>query len=164
MSLEGLKMDKEEIRYIWDGLEQGEEVYPSWRGGWRTLNPWLAMARRLGVTMVKVGSHWRLLRKDLDFDGREGISAGGLEATSYWEFPSTICLRTQAKLRLILSQRMPPLQHTHTNACVRTHTHTHTRTHAHTHTYKGSCLCFLISSALKKEKSRKPKETSDVLF
>ena len=108
MSLEGLKMDKEEIRYIWDGLEQGEEVYPSWRGGWRTLNPWLAMARRLGVTMVKVGSHWRLLRKDLDFDGREGISAGGLEATSYWEFPSTICLRTQAKLRLILSQRMPP--------------------------------------------------------
>ena len=29
MSLEGLKMDKEEIRYIWDGLEQGEEVYLS---------------------------------------------------------------------------------------------------------------------------------------
>lgn len=33
--------------------------------------------------MVKVGSHWRLLRKDLDFDGREGISAGDLEVTSY---------------------------------------------------------------------------------
>ena len=158
MSLEGLKMDKEEIRYIWDGLEQGEEVYPSWRGGWRTLNPWLAMARRLGVTMVKVGSHWRLLRKDLDFDGREGISAGGLEATSYWEFPSTIC-KTQA--HPVTKDAPSP---THTHKCMCAHTHTHTRTHAHTHTYKGSCLCFLISSALKKEKSRKPKETSDVLF
>ena len=154
MSLEGLKMDKEEIRYVWDGLEWGKEVYPGWRGGWRTLNPCLAMARRLGVTVVKAGSHWRLLRKDLDFDGREGISAGDLEATSYWEFPNTTRSRTQAKLRLTLSQRMPPLQHTHRNMCA----------HTHTHTYKGSRLCFLISSALKKEKSRKPKETSDLLF
>ena len=161
MSLEGLKMDKEEIRYVWDGLEWREEVYPGWRGGWRTLSPWLAMVRRLGVTVVEVGSHWRLLRKDLDFDGREGIGAGDLEATSYWEFPNTTRLRTQAKLRLTLSQRMPPFQHTHINA----RTHTHTRMHTHTHTYKGSCLCFLISSALKKkEKSRKPKETSDLLF
>ena len=61
MSLEGLKMDKEEIRYVWDGLEWGKEVYPGWRGGWRTLNPCLAMARRLGVIVVKAGSHWRLL-------------------------------------------------------------------------------------------------------
>lgn len=90
MSLEGLKMDKEEIRYVWDGLEWGKEVYPGWRGGWRTLNPCLAMARRLGVIVVKAGSHWRLLRKDLDFDGREGISARDLEATSYWEFPNIL--------------------------------------------------------------------------
>ena len=41
------------------------------------------MARSLGVTVVKLGSHWRLLRKDLYFDGREGISAGDLEVTSY---------------------------------------------------------------------------------
>ena len=140
MSLEGLKMDKEESRYVWDGLEWREEVYPGWRGGWRTLSPWLAMARRLGVTVVKVGSHWRLLRKDLDFDGREGISAGDLEATSYWEFPNTTRLRTQAKLRLTLSQRMPPFQHTHINARARTHTHTHACTHTLTPIRDPACV------------------------
>ena len=132
------KMDKEEIRYVWDGLEWGKEVYPGWRGGWRTLNPCLAMARRLGVIVVKAGSHWRLLRKDLDFDGREGISARDLEATSYWEFPNTTCSRTQAKLRLTLSQRMPPLQHTHMNMCA--HTHTHACTHTLTPIRDPACV------------------------
>lgn len=63
--------------------------------------------------MVEVGRHWRVLSKDLDFDGGEGGNAGATEATSYCEFPSTPLSRTQAKLRLTQLQRMPPCQHTH---------------------------------------------------